>query len=89
MIVDQVFSRIQLSAYLSENYITKHCGGSIEREKVYVTYTALSLSVVIVLVLSRDRKRTFKRCGGHGLVSWYCVCMGRKHTVDRCDHQAF
>ena len=40
--------------------ITKRCGGSIERENVYVTYTTLSLSVVIVLVLSRDRKRTLK-----------------------------
>ena len=49
--------------------ITKRCSGSIERERVYVTYTTLSLSVVVVLVLSRDRKRRLKCCGGRGLVS--------------------
>ena len=38
--------------------ITKRCGGSIERENIYVA--TLSLSVVIVLMLSRDQKRMLK-----------------------------
>ena len=49
--------------------IAVRCGGSIERENVYVMYTTLSLSVVIVFMLSRQQKRTLTCCGGGGLVS--------------------
>ena len=49
---------VELSLEFSTPLVyTKCCGGSIERENVYVTYTTLSLSVVIVVVLNRDQKR--------------------------------